>query len=146
MSQRSTGSLPRAGAEDPVSAVTELGKKGPGALGGRALRGQGHQCQGCSWDEAARQATGAGRKPAGRQCGPISLWEAPSWGTGCEAASLLPGGGGAELRGPATCTPRQSPHSRDSQALTSTLVMSQSLTALLWAPLVTIWKPLAVAV
>ena len=32
------------------------------------------------------------------------------------------------------------------QALTSTLVMSQSLTALLWTPLVTIWKPLAVAV
>lgn len=31
-------------------------------------------------------------------------------------------------------------------ALTSTLVMSQSLTALLWTPLVTIWKPLAVAV
>lgn len=30
--------------------------------------------------------------------------------------------------------------------LTSTLVMSQSLTAWLWAPLVTIWKPLAVAV
>lgn len=30
--------------------------------------------------------------------------------------------------------------------LTSTLVMSQSLTALLCAPLVTIWKPLAVAV
>lgn len=30
--------------------------------------------------------------------------------------------------------------------LTSTLVMSQSLTALLWTPLVTIWKPLAVAV
>lgn len=31
-------------------------------------------------------------------------------------------------------------------ALTSTLVMSQSLTALLCTPLVTIWKPLAVAV
>lgn len=32
------------------------------------------------------------------------------------------------------------------RALTSTLVISQSLTAWLWAPLVTIWKPLAVAV
>lgn len=31
-------------------------------------------------------------------------------------------------------------------ALTSTLAMSQSLTALLCTPLVTIWKPLAVAV
>ena len=30
--------------------------------------------------------------------------------------------------------------------LTSRLVMAQSLMALLWAPLVTIWKPLAVAV
>ena len=30
--------------------------------------------------------------------------------------------------------------------LTSKLVMAQSLMALLWAPLVTIWKPLAVAV
>lgn len=40
----------------------------------------------------------------------------------------------------------ESGRSGQGPALTSTLVMSQSLTALLWTPLVTIWKPLAVAV
>lgn len=47
-------------------------------------------------------------------------------------------------------SPKQQPLQRGQevrrQVLTSTLVMSQSLTALLWTPLVTIWKPLAVAV
>lgn len=61
---------------------------------------------------------------------------------------LPPGRGeevGGELRELGCPLPRPQ-CGRQGRALTSTLVMSQSLTALLWTPLVTIWKPLAVAV
>lgn len=70
-----------------------------------------------------------------RRFHPISLSEAPSRAgeVGVSSGSLG-----------APCPWSQC--GRQGRALTSTLVMSQSLTALLWTPLVTIWKPLAVAV
>ena len=62
-------------------------------------------------------------------------------------AHLSIGRAGSHLtRFPSQRLPLVGTGSEARRALTSTLVMSQSLTALLWTPLVTIWKPLAVAV
>lgn len=58
----------------------------------------------------------------------------------------LPPGGGMGVDSGSPVPPPQVSVWQAGPALTSTLVMSQSLTALLCTPLVTIWKPLAVAV
>lgn len=67
-------------------------------------------------------------------------------GVWLEAHLSIGRAGGHLTRFPSQRLPLVGTGSEARRAPTSTLVMSQSLTALLWTPLVTIWKPLAVAV